>query len=150
MAKLTLSTGSNVGDREFYLARAGSLLEERLGTIVYRSEVIETAAWGYTEQSPFLNQVLVLEAEVETSGPAIGPDLHRLLDITQAIEEELGRQRTLKWGPRTVDIDLIFVDDLRYEDERISLPHPWWRHRPFVTQLLPPDLMREQGVIGEK
>lgn len=66
--------------------------------------------------------------------------LHRLLDLTQGIEADLGRERKTHWGPRTCDIDIIFVDDLRYEDERISLPHPWWREREFVAGLIQKNL----------
>ncbi|MBB4078185.1 2-amino-4-hydroxy-6-hydroxymethyldihydropteridine diphosphokinase [Lewinella aquimaris] len=149
MAKLTLSTGSNVGDRQFYLAEARSLLGQRLGEILFASEVRETEAWGYTDQSPFLNQLLILESPVAVSGEAIRHDLHRVLDVTQQIEHELGRTRDLSWGPRTLDIDLIFVDDLRYEDERISLPHPWWRRRPFVRELLPRFPAPELGLFSE-
>ncbi|WP_116124531.1 2-amino-4-hydroxy-6-hydroxymethyldihydropteridine diphosphokinase [Lewinella sp. IMCC34183] len=139
MAKLTLSTGSNRGDRATLLNRAANLLESRIGPIVYRSPVRETAAWGLPDQADFLNQILVIDTRRPCRGSELVPELHRLLDVTQAIELELGRTREVHWGPRTVDIDLIFVDDLRYEDARLSLPHPWWRHRLFVTELLPED-----------
>ena len=138
MAKLTLSLGSNVGDRDLFLREARDLLRGRLGRLVYASEVIETEPWGKPDQSSFLNQVVMVVHSPEPAETSVGTYLHSILDITQAIEAELGRERKEIWGPRTVDIDLIFADDLTFEDERISLPHPWWREREFVTRLLPP------------
>ncbi|WP_420460203.1 2-amino-4-hydroxy-6-hydroxymethyldihydropteridine diphosphokinase [Neolewinella sp.] len=138
MAKLTLSLGSNLGARSNALAAAREAIDLRLGTITYRSAIIETKAWGNTHQPEFLNQLITcsLGAFGET---AIEPTyLHRVLDTTQSIEAQLGRVRDQPWGPRTIDIDLIFLDDIRYEDHRLSLPHPWWRQRAFVTDLLPP------------
>ncbi len=141
MAKLTLSLGSNVGDRQHFLREARRLLSDRLGKIAYESTVIETSPWGKPDQPAFLNQVITLTCPPKSSGTSLRDYLHGLLSTTQGIEAELGRERKVFWGPRTVDIDLIFVDDLTYEDERLSLPHPWWRHRPFVTALLPPGLV---------
>ena len=142
MAKLTLSIGSNLGDRDDFLRRARNLLGERLGPLVYESEIVETAAWGNTAQAAFLNQVVVVDLALHAgAGPIAGSKvrevLHAILDITQAIERELGRERKEHWGPRTVDVDLIFLDDISWEDERVSLPHPWWRERGFVVDLLP-------------
>ncbi|THH41584.1 2-amino-4-hydroxy-6-hydroxymethyldihydropteridine diphosphokinase [Neolewinella litorea] len=139
MAKLTLSIGSNLGNREEILARARKALTAVLGPIRYASPVLETPPWGKEDQPSFLNQLLVVETAANLSGKGIRDELHRLLSSTQEIENKLGRQRDLHWGPRTIDIDLIFVDDLLYEDERISLPHPWWKQRSFVTDLLPDD-----------
>ncbi len=62
--------------------------------------------------------------------------LLHLLDLTQGIETELGRKRKTHWGPRTCDIDIIFVDNIRFETKRLSLPHPWWAERAFVRDLL--------------
>ena len=138
MAKLTLSLGSNEGAREQLLERAVKRLATALGPVVYRSPVLETPPWGGIPQPAFLNLVVVVATPVPLRGPGIPAELHRILTITQGIETELGRVRTLRWGARTLDIDLIFADDLRYEDARISLPHPWWAHRSFVTDLLPP------------
>ncbi len=140
MAKLTLSTGSNVGDRSEHLARARQLLEDRLGQAVYVSPVIESKPWGVTDQADFLNQILVLELDAATyslAAPETRTTAHRILDHCQSVERKLGRERRMRWGPRTIDIDLIFLEDLLLEDERLSLPHPWWQHRSFVTDLLP-------------
>ena len=137
MAKLTLSLGSNLGDRHANLAAACEQIALRLGSLVYQSVVIETPAWGKTDQPNFLNQLLVCTLTADSSSITDLAYLHQLLDTTQQVEANLGRLRTEHWGARTIDIDLIFLDDLRYEDHRLSLPHPWWRQRAFVRDLLP-------------
>lgn len=138
---VTLALGSNLGDRHEILANAQRLIIERIGPIVRESSFMETKAWGVTNQPDFLNQVIVVKYR-PILGAAAGAEkaslkavLHHLLDLTQGIEADLGRERKIHWGPRTCDIDIIFVDDLRYEDERLSLPHPWWEVRDFVAGL---------------
>jgi 2-amino-4-hydroxy-6-hydroxymethyldihydropteridine diphosphokinase len=138
---LTIALGANLGDREATLATARHLIQDRIGSLHAMSSLQETAAWGMTDQPDFLNQVIVvvLKEELEdrlvnTSNLAAG--LHHLLDVVQGIELELGRQRKEHWGPRTCDLDLIFLRDLRFEDERLSLPHPWWRERDFVGGII--------------
>lgn len=147
MAKLTLSLGSNVGDRDQYLLAAREELEDRVGHVLYASEIVTTAPWGRSEQENFRNQVLVLAVDLDGNATTLPDRLHEILDTTQEIEHGLGRKRDLHWGPRTLDIDLIFVDDLIYEDNRLSLPHPWWWHRPFVRDLLPAGLLDPYGRI---
>ena len=147
MAKLTLSLGSNLGDRRRFLADARRELGRQLGPLVYTSTLVRNPPWGPVPQEDFLNQVIVLSVEASLSGPPLPADLHRILDITQAIETRAGRQRDVRWGPRTLDIDLIFLEDIIYEDERLSLPHPWWWQRGFVRDLLPPGLLDPYGRI---
>ncbi|CAH1000509.1 Bifunctional folate synthesis protein [Neolewinella maritima] len=137
MAKLTLSLGSNLGDRTAHLAAARTQLAASLGGLIYESAIIETAAWGNTQQPDFLNQLVICDIHSLNESTALTYQLHHILDITQGIEHALGRVRSVHWGARTIDIDLIFLDELRYEDARLSLPHPWWRQRRFVTDLLP-------------
>lgn len=139
---LTLALGSNVGNSATTLARARALLTGQLGPLVGKSEAARTAAWGVTEQPDFLNQVIVLDlrpwldAQPDydfTANPYPTPAvLHRLLEVAQGVEAELGRERQTHWGPRTCDVDLIFLGDVLYEDARLSLPHPWWAARDFV------------------
>lgn len=134
---LTLSLGTNLGDRHEILTSARRLIAARIGPIRHASAVSETAAWGVTDQPDFLNQVIVVEYAL--APPPLRPQLHALLDLTQGIETDLGRERKTHWGPRTCDIDLIFFGDLRYEDERLSLPHPWWQERDFVGGIIKKD-----------
>ncbi len=137
MAKLTLSLGSNLGDRAHFLQEARRLLSERLGPLVYESKLLGTPAWGNVDQPSFLNQVVVVCLPNRDPASTMSIYLHGILAVTQQVEAALGRVRKEPWGPRTMDIDLIFLDDLLYEDERLSLPHPWWRERDFVVKLLP-------------
>jgi 2-amino-4-hydroxy-6-hydroxymethyldihydropteridine diphosphokinase len=144
--QVTLALGSNLGDRHAILTKARQLIAERIGPVLEVSSLLETEAWGVTEQPDFLNQVIVvryqpfLGAAAGAKEVSLKAVLHRLLDLTQSIETALGRQRKTHWGPRTCDVDIIFVDDLRYEDERLSLPHPWWAVREFVGGIIKADL----------
>ncbi len=137
---LTIALGTNLGNRSDNMNQARSLIQERIGPIIQESTILETKAWGVTEQPDFLNQVVVVSLDQHdfagTTRSSIRATLHHLLDITQSIERDLGRERKTHWGARTIDLDLIFLGDIRYEDERISLPHPWWKERDFVRGLV--------------
>lgn len=123
MAQLFLHIGSNLGDRAAYLRSARQRLADQLGSIQRTSPIFETAAWGVTNQPSFLNQALSLLTDYAPS---------ECLDRTQAIEQQLDRERLLHWGPRTIDIDLLFYDQLSLKTERLTLPHPWLHQRQFV------------------
>ncbi|MEL6276369.1 MAG: 2-amino-4-hydroxy-6-hydroxymethyldihydropteridine diphosphokinase [Bacteroidota bacterium] len=127
MAKLYLGMGTNKGDRAKQLADALEACGRQLGHMLIASPIYETAAWGIEEQADFLNQVVL----VETSVPPL-----ECLEIVLDIEAQLGRQRMIKWGPREIDIDLLFYDDLIFQDHRLSLPHPYIQERRFVLQPL--------------
>ena len=147
---LTLALGANLGDRARTLAAARRAIGEQIGPILAVSTLLETPAWGVTDQPDFLNQVVVLSIAIELPlHPR--PRLHHLLNITQSIENSLGLDRTTKthWGPRNCDIDLIFLDDIHYEDERISLPHPWWAERDFVGGLIQRELIEVLPFPGQ-
>ena len=138
---VTLALGSNLGDRHMTLAAARQMIGARIGPIITESKLLETKAWGLEDQPDFLNQVVVVQYDLGAdagAGEALKNKLLRLLDLTQTIETELGRKRKTHWGPRTCDIDIIFVDNIRFETERLSLPHPWWAERAFVRDLLVP------------
>src|SRR5690349_6603606 len=98
MADLILLLGRNLGDRLNFLSRAIHHLQESVGTITKFSSVYETAAWGHTEQAPFLNQVIEVRTELLPE---------KVLHQTQKIEKLLGREHMEKWGPRVIDIDLL-------------------------------------------
>jgi len=122
-----IGLGSNLGDRQQYLTKAIGMLENADGIIVnVISKTYETKPVGYVDQPDFLNCV----AEVITS---LSP--YELLDICMNIENDLERKRIIKWGPRTVDLDILFYGDLVMTEEELTIPHPLLHERGFV--LLP-------------
>ena len=121
-----LSLGSNLGDRFTNLHLSIHLLEGFGLKITKLSSIYETAAWGLTDQADFLNQVI----EVETS---VSPE--SLLEICLKTETQLGRERLKKWGPRTMDVDILFYDKAIVKTENLMIPHPFMHERRFV--LLP-------------
>jgi len=123
-----LSLGSNLGDRRAVLDEALVRLEAS-GSIrvVRRSALYDTAPVAKTDQPRFLN--LVAELETDLSPGA-------LLDATLTVEESLGRTRGVRWGPRTLDIDILLYDDLSMQTDRLVLPHPEMMHRRFVLEPL--------------
>ncbi|GAA4470483.1 2-amino-4-hydroxy-6-hydroxymethyldihydropteridine diphosphokinase [Nemorincola caseinilytica] len=114
--------GSNEGDRLAWLGRAVASLAH-VGQVQNISALYETAAWGREEQPPFLNIAL----QLHTALPA-----HELLQATQQIEQQLGRERTIKWGPRTLDIDMLFYNDEVIDTPLLKVPHPYLHQRRFV------------------
>ncbi len=127
MALCLLGLGSNLGDRRQHLAQAIRLLAERGAVdIVAKSRLYETkAAGGPAFQPRYLNAVVL----VDTSLSPVG-----LLDVAQRIEEAVGRQREVRWGPRSLDIDLLLYEDVVLEEPRLSLPHPRMGFRRFVLE----------------
>lgn len=122
-----LLTGGNLGNRQANLLKAIELIEQFCGAITAQSSIYETAAWGYTEQPNFLNQVLKLNTSLE---PAT------LMQKILWIEEQLGRIRTVKMGPRIIDIDILLMDELILNTELLQLPHPQLPNRRFVLMPL--------------
>lgn len=137
---VTLALGSNLGDRHAILTAARRLIRRRVGQVISESELMETKAWGVEDQPDFLNQVIIVEYNPGSAAGAeegfLKAKLLHLLGLTQGIEAALGRERKAHWGPRTCDIDIIFIDNIRFESEQLSLPHPWWAERDFVSELL--------------
>jgi 2-amino-4-hydroxy-6-hydroxymethyldihydropteridine diphosphokinase len=117
-----LSLGSNVGDRFLHLQKAMDHLKER-AVVRAVSSVYETAPIGLTHQRDFLNLAIELETNLSP---------HALLAALLHIEKQLGRQRREKWGPRTIDIDIIFYDDLILQEDGLSIPHAHYAERSFV------------------
>jgi 2-amino-4-hydroxy-6-hydroxymethyldihydropteridine diphosphokinase len=115
--------GSNLGDRILELEKARKGLEKRLGAPDRCSAIYETAAWGKTDQQAYLNQVISGLTALE---PA------RLMETALSVEQEQGRIRSEKWSPRTIDIDLLFLEDLRLEQPGLQLPHPMLHVRRFT------------------
>jgi 2-amino-4-hydroxy-6-hydroxymethyldihydropteridine diphosphokinase len=125
--RVYLLIGGNVGDRLSYLRRATALLRSDCGTVVQESPVYETAPWGNKEQYPFLNQALELNTDLEAEDL-----MQQLLNI----EEQLGRRRTGKYGPRTIDIDILLFGDQVYDGPALKIPHTELPNRRFALQPL--------------
>lgn len=115
--------GSNQGQRKLYLKKAIAAIEQRCGSLVKESAVYETAAWGNTKQAAFLNKIIVIRTP-------LSPDA--LMQELLTIELELGRIRNEKYGPRTIDLDILFYDNLVYHSPKVTLPHPAIQDRRFV------------------
>lgn len=122
-----LLTGSNIGDSEGLLRQASNLLAERVGAVVKQSSFYRTEPWGNKDQQPFLNQVLQVETNLEPL---------TLLGTTLGIEKEMGRNRQEKWGPRTIDIDILFYDDETINEPQLVIPHPFLHERRFTLEPL--------------
>lgn len=124
MNKAYLGLGTNMGDRLNYLNQACRLLNlhENI-SLTNKSSIYETKAWGYTEQNDFLNMCV----EIETTLNA-----QELLKICNEIEEKLNRERVIRWGPRTIDIDILFFNDIILKEENLEIPHPRIQNRAFV------------------
>lgn len=135
MKRAFLHTGSNQGDRLLNLQKARLAVAHAVGPVIQASRIYETAAWGIQDQPDFLNQAF----EVETGKEPIG-----LLQTVLEIELEMGRVRLQKWGQRLIDIDILYYDDLIWESEQLTLPHPHLHERNFVLSPLmdiAPDLV---------
>lgn len=124
MATVFISLGSNIGDRRKNIEQAINLLEGMPDiTIEKRSSLYLTEPIGYVGQDFFLNSVI----EVETG---LSPD--DLLHRCQVVEDQMGRVRTMLWGPRVIDLDLLLYNGEIVEDDELIIPHPLMHNRRFV------------------
>jgi 2-amino-4-hydroxy-6-hydroxymethyldihydropteridine diphosphokinase len=122
-----LGLGSNIGDRIQHLETACNLIEQKIGVIASKSSIYETAAWGNTNQNAFLNQVIIVNRHWHPID---------ILDSILNIEKEMGRIREEKWGPRIIDIDLLYYSDVIVKMAELTLPHPFIQERRFVLEPL--------------
>lgn len=120
-------TGGNLGNREENLRRARVAIEEKCGSISQVSALYETEAWGLKDQGPFLNQALELRT---------GLGAKDLLEELLSIELSLGRVRDVKYGPRLIDIDIIFFNHEVIEVPGLIVPHPQLHLRRFALEAL--------------
>lgn len=120
MSRAVLSIGSNIGDRLGYLRSAVHGLGD---SVVAVSSVYRTAPWGVADQDDFYNAALIAEADTDAWG---------WLARARRLESAAQRSRERRWGPRTLDVDVITVDELVSSDERLTLPHPRAHQRAFV------------------
>ncbi|WP_374723869.1 2-amino-4-hydroxy-6-hydroxymethyldihydropteridine diphosphokinase [Calidifontibacillus erzurumensis] len=120
-----IGLGTNEGNREKFLKEAIQMLAaHRCISIVDYSSIYETEPVGYTEQPLFLNMVV----KIATSLTAL-----ELLDSIQKIENDLGRKRNIRWGPRTIDLDILLYNKENIKSERLIVPHPRMFERSFVV-----------------
>jgi len=116
-------TGSNQGNRYDHLLKAISLVEVTGAVVLKKSSIYETAAWGPIPQPTFLNQVLIISTSL---------DPEKLMQELLAIEIQMGRVRDQKMGPRIIDLDILFYDELIYHSKTLTIPHPLLQERRFV------------------
>lgn len=136
MARAFLGLGSNLGDRQSELDAAIRLLAQHSGiTVVAVAKYIETLPVGVTEQGLFLNTVVEVSTELAP---------YELLSFAEDIMRQAKRVRRLRFGPRTLDVDILLYDDLLIDSPTLTIPHPRLREREFVLAPLveiAPDLL---------
>lgn len=118
-----LSLGGNLGNTIEIFQNSMEILTKKVGKITQISSLYQTAAWGPIPQNDFINQVI----EVETKLSA-----QELMDILLEIELQQGRVRQERWGPRTLDLDIIFFGEQLISTENLEIPHPRMEDRKFV------------------
>ena len=122
MSVAYLGLGTNLGDRRENLCKAIETIATRM-CVCQQSSLYETAAWGYTDQPDFLNQVIQVETDLTPL---------RLLNFLKKTEVELGRVANFRYGPRQIDLDILFYDDSVKNTSRLQIPHPRLAERAFV------------------
>lgn len=119
-----LGLGSNIGDKPGNIKRALDLLErQKIVAVTAVSSIYRTPPWGYTQQEDFANACAVGQTRL--------PPLD-LLAATRSVEIEMGRQPSIRWGPRLIDIDILFYGDTSFEERELNLPHKSLFERAFV------------------
>jgi 2-amino-4-hydroxy-6-hydroxymethyldihydropteridine diphosphokinase len=135
-----IALGTNLGNRLANLREAIESMPPEV-IVLAESNVYETPPWGYVDQPAFLNMVVKAETELEPEP---------LLEYLKQIEVELGREQNFRWGPRLIDLDILFYDDLVLDSPPLVVPHPRLQERAFVLvplaevapEMLHPNLKR--------
>ena len=127
MKEVVLALGSNIGDTLGNLQEAVALLEENGCVVKAVSRLYQTEPWGYADQEDFLNGAILIGTDREPAA---------LLDLTQSIEQGMGRKKLFVNGPRNIDVDILIYEDVVVESERLTIPHPRIGQRLFVLQPL--------------
>ncbi|MBC7322440.1 MAG: 2-amino-4-hydroxy-6-hydroxymethyldihydropteridine diphosphokinase [Acetomicrobium sp.] len=123
MEGVGIGLGSNMGDRLNNLRTAVQLLKNAGFIVKKQSDVFETPPFGVKEQPYFLNACLLAESDMEPK---------KILRLLKSIELKMGRKRRMRWGPREIDLDILFMDNLIYRDDELAIPHPRLQERPFI------------------
>ncbi|CAM2904799.1 2-amino-4-hydroxy-6-hydroxymethyldihydropteridine diphosphokinase [Clostridium sporogenes] len=119
--------GSNIGEKESYIKRALEKIEKRGIKIIKVSPIYETEPYGVLDQDSFLNGVVKIETNLTPEN---------LIEVLLDIEKQLDRVRERRWGPRTIDLDIIFYDDLIINEKDLIIPHKDMENREFVLKPL--------------
>jgi len=122
MARAGIGVGSNLGDPAANVLAGIDALAEA-GTIVARSRLYRTKPWGRTGQPDFFNAAAILETDLSP---------RELLSRMKDLERRLGRTQTERWGPRVIDFDILFYDELRIDEPGLQIPHPRLQERAFA------------------
>jgi 2-amino-4-hydroxy-6-hydroxymethyldihydropteridine diphosphokinase len=117
-----LGLGSNIGDPQANVEEAIRRLEN-VGKVLKKSKFYVTAPWGVLDQPDFVNAVIQIDTEYTP---------RTLLEKIQAIEQDMGRVATFKWGPRLIDIDILTYADVTVQEPDLTIPHPFMTERSFV------------------
>ena len=126
MVRAAIGLGSNLGDRARHIADAVAAIAET-GSLVRVSSLYETAPMGGPKQGPYLNAVVVIDTEFSAQ---------ELLERCLAVERDQGRERRERWGPRTLDLDILLYGDQAIDEECLKVPHPRVAERRFVLEPL--------------
>ena len=118
-----ISLGGNIGNTLEIFQNALLAIEKKMGKIIQKSSIYQTAAWGKEDQNDFLNQVILIETSF---------DAKKLLDSLLTIELLFERKRIERWGPRTLDLDLLSFDNQIENSKSLVLPHPRIQERKFI------------------
>lgn len=139
-SQVFLALGTNIEPRSTYLQKAlHELNANEQITIIKQSSIYETAPVGYTDQADFLNMVIQIETELNPFD---------LLDVCQQVELGLGRKREIRFGPRTIDLDMLLYNHENRKTDRLILPHPRMHERAFV--LIPLNELNPELPIGDE
>lgn len=119
-----IGIGSNLGDKlQNYERAISEILKIDRHRLITKSSLFKTQPIGYTAQDWFVNGVIKIETDLKP---------HDLLQALKTIESQLGRAKTFRWGPRTIDLDILFFDDIEIQTEELQIPHPSIQDRGFV------------------
>jgi len=127
MPTVCIGIGSNLGNREENCEKAIKLLEANDIKVTKRSSMTETEPWGVKDQPKFINMAVEIETDLD-------PD--EILSHLKKIESEIGRIPAERWGPRKIDLDILFYDDLILNKPGLEIPHPLIAEREFVLKPL--------------
>lgn len=127
MNKVYIAFGSNIGDKYKAIEDALEMLNQRGLRVTAKSKIYETEPYGYEDQPPFVNGVVEIETHLSC---------REVLKTILGIENDIGRVRLIRWGPRIIDLDILMFNDEVYDEEDMKVPHVDMQNRAFVLEPL--------------